>query len=102
MSEKFMILIREPEWDEANASQEDWADAMRGHTAFAEAVRNAGATLGASEALGSERHGVKIQPASDGTPAQFTDGPFSETKEIVSGFYVIEAKDKEQAKELAA
>ena len=102
MSEKYMILIREPEWDEDTATGADWAEAMRGHTAFAEAVKNAGASILSGEALGSGRHGVKIDLAKDGRPAQFTDGPFSETKEIVSGFYVIEARDKEQAKELAA
>jgi hypothetical protein len=102
MSEKFMILIREPEWDEAGATQEDWANAMRGHSAFAEAVRNAGATIVNSDALGTGRYGVRIDPAHDGAAAQFTDGPFSETKEIVSGYYVIEASDKEQAKQLAA
>lgn len=102
MSEKYMILILEPEWDETNATEADWAKAMAGHGAFAEAVTKAGASIVSGEALGSGRHGVKIQPATGGLPAQFTDGPFSETKEIVSGFYVIEAKDREQAKELAA
>jgi hypothetical protein len=102
MTEKYMILIVEPEWDENNATQEDWATAMRGHSGFAEAVRKAGATIENSDALGSSRHGVKIRPATADQPATFTDGPFSETKEIVSGYYTISAKDREQAKELAA
>ena len=102
MSEKYMIMILEPEWDEDNATQADWAEAMKGHSAFAEAVTTAGATILNGDALGSARHGVKIQPAKDGKPAQFTDGPFSETKEIVSGYYVIETKDLAQATELAA
>lgn len=102
MSEKYMIMIVEPEWDEENATQADWAEAMKGHSAFAEAVRIAGATIVNGDALGSGRHGVKIQPGHHGAAPQFTDGPFSETKEIVSGYYVIDAKDREQAKELAA
>lgn len=102
MSDKYMIMIMEPEWDEENATEADWAEAMKGHSAFAEAVKTAGATIVNGDALGSGRHGVKIQPAANGRPAQFTDGPFSETKEIVSGYYVIEARDLEQAKELAA
>jgi hypothetical protein len=75
---------------------------MQGHSAFAEAVRIAGATIVNGDALGTGRHGVRIRPGKDGAPAQFTDGPFSETKEIVSGYYVIDARDREQAKELAA
>jgi hypothetical protein len=102
MSEQFMIIIREPEWDEANATRDDWAKAMAEHNAFAKAVKDAGATIEDSNALASGRHGVKIQPATDSAPAQFTDGPFSETKELVSGYYLIAARDLAQAKELAA
>lgn len=102
MAEQYVIFIVEPEWDEENATAEDWATAMREHRDFSAAVKAAGATVDGGEALGSGRHGVKIQPAANGRPAQFTDGPFSETKEIVSGYYVITAADKEQAKQLAA
>jgi hypothetical protein len=102
MAENYLIFIVEPEWDEANATAEDWAREMKLHNAFAAAVREAGAEILDSDALGSGRYGVKIQPATDDAPARFTDGPFSETKEIVSGYYKIAARDREQAKELAA
>jgi hypothetical protein len=32
----------------------------------------------------------------------FTDGPFAETKEVVGGFWVIEAPDREAAVQIAA
>src|SRR5262249_60510491 len=31
-----------------------------------------------------------------------TDGPFSEAKEVIGGFFVIEARDREEALELAS
>jgi hypothetical protein len=31
-----------------------------------------------------------------------TDGPFIETKEALGGFYLIDARDREQALEMAA
>jgi hypothetical protein len=31
-----------------------------------------------------------------------TDGPFAETKELLAGFYLIEAKDFDEALEIAA
>src|SRR5579862_6150634 len=31
-----------------------------------------------------------------------TDGPFAETKEMLAGFYLIDAKDQEEALEIAA
>ena len=34
--------------------------------------------------------------------AKFTDGPFVESKEQIGGFYLIEAKDKTEALDLAA
>jgi len=34
--------------------------------------------------------------------AAFTDGPFSETKELLAGFYLIEAKDLNEALAIAA
>src|SRR3954468_5559801 len=37
-----------------------------------------------------------------GTQAMFTDGPFVETKEYLSGFWVIEAPDLDVALKLAA
>jgi hypothetical protein len=37
-----------------------------------------------------------------GTEAMFTDGPFVETKEWVSGFWIVEAHDLDVALELAA
>jgi hypothetical protein len=37
-----------------------------------------------------------------GAEAMFTDGPFVETKEWISGFWVIEARDLDVALELAA
>jgi hypothetical protein len=45
---------------------------------------------------------VRITPAAAGSSAVFTDGPFGETKEILTGFYKLGVKDEAQARELAA
>ena len=45
---------------------------------------------------------MRITPARNGTPAVFTDGPFPELKELVTGYYKIEAADAAQARQLAA
>ena len=34
--------------------------------------------------------------------AVLTDGPFTETKEVIGGFYAIEAQDMDQAVKLAS
>ena len=37
----------------------------------------------------------------DGKPL-VTDGPFAETREVLGGFYLVDAKDREEALEIAA
>jgi hypothetical protein len=102
MSQEFIIHIVEPEWDPATASEDDWKTAMAQHGAFAKAVADAGAAVLGGDALQPTSAAVRIFPAKDGKPAVFTDGPFTELKEVVSGFYKISARDLAQAKELAA
>ena len=99
---EYIILIREPEWNSAAVTEETWAEAMRQHGAFAQAVAAAGAQVLGGDALESAERAVRITPAREGAPAVFTDGPFAETKEVVSGYYKISARDLEQAKELTA
>jgi hypothetical protein len=50
--------------------------------------------------------GEGLRPSSDGARIQFKgnqrtviDGPFSETKELIAGFWLIQAKSKEEAVE---
>jgi hypothetical protein len=50
--------------------------------------------------------GEGLQPSSKGARVQFSgnkrtvvDGPFSETKELIAGFWIIQVKSKEEAVE---
>ena len=48
---------------------------------------------------------VELEPGSTATAIRggmFTDGPFAETKEVVAGVYVLEARDLDHALALAA
>jgi len=53
--------------------------------------------------------GAQLQPATTATTVRVedgrtltTDGPFAETKEVLGGYYVVEADDLDAAIELAA
>ncbi|RSN12617.1 hypothetical protein DMB42_10465 [Nonomuraea sp. WAC 01424] len=53
--------------------------------------------------------GERLQPAATATTVRMdgggllvTDGPFADTKEILGGFYIVEAADLDEALELAA
>ena len=60
------------------------------------------------EASGKMVHGERLRPDSDGSRVRYKagqrqvmDGPFTETKEALGGFYLIECETKEEAVEWA-
>jgi hypothetical protein len=67
--------------------------------AYDRAIRASGQCL-ASEALQSVRTATTVRVRSG--KVSITDGPFAETKEQLAGFYVIEAKNLDEAIGLAA
>jgi hypothetical protein len=61
---------------------------------FNEELVNAGVLL-AGEGLHPTARGARIH--FDGASRTVTDGPFSETKELIAGFWLIQVKSKEEA-----
>jgi hypothetical protein len=101
MSDKYLLLIVEPEWDESTVSKEQYAEAMTGHGAFSAAVAAAGAKILGGEALTAQKNGFSVTPAREGSAALYTDGPLLETTEVISGYYILETETPELARELA-
>ncbi|MBK6512659.1 MAG: YciI family protein [Polyangiaceae bacterium] len=63
-----------------------------------------GAFTGSIKASGNFKAGEALQPVSTATTVRIrdgkrltTDGPFAETREQLGGFYLIEAKDLDEA-----
>lgn len=100
MSAEYMIIINEPEWDPAVLPAAQIEADMAGHKAFQAAVEAAGQRVTAGDALRPQSEATRIRPSADGPV--FTDGPFGEIREVVTGFYVFTADSPEQARELAA
>jgi hypothetical protein len=99
MAQYMFLLFDSEDWyDEVTA--ETWQEAMKLHGAFAEAVEKAGARILGGEALERSSTASTVKQR-DGADPLVTDGPFIETKEALGGFYVIEARDLDQALELA-
>jgi len=89
---EYLILIYGDEQKHAGGGQELWDQLMQGHTKFAE---NNGAAL---------RGGNALQDSTTATTIRgdvVTDGPFAETKEALGGYYLIEAKDLDEAIKIA-
>lgn len=102
MSNKYLVLIRGGDWTPENVDENGTATMSKAHKDFADAVIAAGAQVIGGEALQPSSMGTRITPATGGSPAVFTDGPFTESKEIISGFYLLEVETPEKARELAA
>ncbi|MFC7550746.1 YciI family protein [Plantactinospora sp. GCM10030261] len=90
-----MIYDNEAKWEAADdgVAQEN----HRRHGAFAAA--NGGALRGGARLGGSET-ATSIRRTEDGV-VTVTDGTFTETKEVMGGYYVIEAADLDEALEIA-
>jgi hypothetical protein len=102
MAEEYIVLIVEHPWDPAKVSEAQWHESMVGHQAFAEAVQKAGASILGGDALQAPGTAVRIVPSRNGGGPVFTDGPFADTKEVVTGYYKLGVRDSAQARELAA
>ena len=92
---KYMILIYEKEAAYANMDAAESEAIFAAHGRFAGQVAELGATILAGDAL---------EPSSTATTIRddvVTDGPFTETKEVLGGYYLIEARDLDHVLEVA-
>jgi hypothetical protein len=96
---KYLCLIYDEEQKLDGMSQTE-SDAFMGeYFAFTEAIRNSGHYIG-GEALQSVQTATTVRVRNARLSA--TDGPFAETKEQLGGFYLIEARDLNDAIQVAA
>lgn len=96
---KFLLLIYgdEVRWNAMSA------DEMRAHdAAHVEFSAAAGSRIINSEELHSPSRARTLRRRHATRPAAATDGPFMETKEILGGYYLLEAENLEEVEALAA
>ena len=96
---KYALLIYASEQGWANQSEEESQAQYQEYMAFTKDIVDRGIYQG----------GEALQPIATATTVRVrdgetltTDGPFAETKEQLGGFYVVEAKDLDEAIEIAA
>jgi len=96
---KYLCLIYDEEKKLSGMSQGE-SDAFMGeYFAFTEGIRKSGQYLG-GEALQSVQTATTVRIRNG--KVSTTDGPFAETKEQLGGFYLIQAKDLNEAIQVAA
>lgn len=92
---RFLFLIHGDREGEAALTPDERRDIVGEHVAYAAALRERGVYV-LGEALTGES--VSVRP---GEKPIVTDGPFTETKEALGGFYLVDCASREEAVELA-
>jgi hypothetical protein len=97
---QYLFLLYDDESRWSAPSEAEIAAEMGKHRAFAEAVAATdGAEILGGAALQQTATATTLRPA-DGGPI-VSDGPFAETKEALGGYYLLSARDLDQALALA-
>jgi len=89
---RFMVIVKATKESESGVLPPEKDFAAMGK--FNEELVKAGVML-AGEGLHPSSEGVRI--AFGGGKKTVTDGPFSETKELVAGYWVLQTKTKQEA-----
>lgn len=95
---QYLLLIAEPKGQRKLRTPDEGREAYAQMQRFAEGLQARG-HLRAVESLLDEEQGVRVQ-VREGR-ARTLDGPFSETKELIGGFFLVECASRDEAVALA-
>jgi hypothetical protein len=95
---RYMLLIYGDEQARVKMSEHERGAIFKQYVAFTETIQNSGAF----------QAGDPLQPTSTASTVRMkngktitTDGPFAETKEQLGGYYIVEAKNLDEALSIA-
>lgn len=89
---RFMVIVKANQDTEAGVMPSE--ELLTAMGKYNEELANAGVLL-AGEGLHPSSKGARVRFS--GTTRTVIDGPFSETKELIAGFWLIQVKSKEEA-----
>jgi hypothetical protein len=96
---RYLCLIYLDEQEMAELPHAEMNDLNVRHLALNDALRASGNLV---EASALESSASAVQFRTRGGKRTILDGPFAETKELVAGFYLIEAHDMQEALAIAS
>ena len=95
---RFMMLVIPKGYEKAPAGFAPPADLVARMTKYNESLKQAGVLLGL-DGLQPPATGARVKFS--GGKATVTDGPFTEAKEVLGGYWVIQVKSRSEAIEWA-
>ena len=94
---QYMLLLHQNPGTNAALPPDSFKEVVQRYYAWAEELRQKGKYVGGEKlAVGRIRH-IRMR---DGKPLS-SDGPYAEAKDVVGGYFVIEAKDLAEAEAIA-
>ncbi len=96
---QYILLIYENEAVAQARSADEWQKLSGEYTTYTAAIKHSG-HFRAGEPLEKTSTATSVR-VKEGKTLR-TDGPFAETREQLAGFYIVEAKDLDEAVGLAA
>ena len=96
---RYILLIYSKEADWTGLGDKEKGEMYHQYTAFTESIRKSGHYV-AGDGLEPTSTATTVR-VRDGKPVS-TDGPFAETREQLGGYYVIKARDLDEASAIAA
>ncbi len=93
----YMLLLYDNPTDFADLSPEEMQRILEQYQAWSEGRKAAGRLLGSDKLKDGEGRVMR----SENGQVRVLDGPFSETKEVVGGYFTIQAADYDEAVGLA-
>jgi hypothetical protein len=94
---KYILLIHGNDESWRSFGRETIDEIMRTHASVTEALVASGEFIDSNQLSVSSAQVVRV---SGGVPA-VTDGPFTEIKEILAGYYLVECASRERAAQIA-
>lgn len=97
---RYLILINQDETAAAKASDAERKETMDLYRKYSQDLQKAGVMLGGDALFPTAKGAARIKVT--GGKRSVTDGPFSEAKEVIGGYYLIQVKSHEEAVEWAS
>jgi hypothetical protein len=94
---QYMLLLHQLPATNAQLPPATMTDVVRRYYEWAEAMRQKGKLVGGEKLAAGRVRYVRMR---DGKPLS-SDGPYAEAKDVVGGYFVIEAKDDAEADAIA-
>lgn len=96
---QFMLLLHDDAKDDAELSAAEMQDIIGRYRAWSQKWREAGHLTGGEKL--TDDPGRVIRRGAAGAEMIVSDGPFSETKDVIGGYFLITARDYAEAEAIA-